>query len=69
MKNPFTNKWVIIGGIVGGLILGLLLRIAPDLGLPFGWQLVVCMAFGAVAGLIVGLALRFWDRRVRRQEQ
>ena len=69
MRNPFTNRWVIVGGIVGGLILGWFMHIAPDMGLPFGWQLVVCMAFGAIAGLVIGFVYRLWDGRARRQNQ
>lgn len=56
-----------MGAILSALTLGFFNNLPWVTALPFGWQLVACAAFGAIAGLVIGLAFRFWDRRVRRQ--
>ena len=55
MKTKSTTIGVISGVI--GATAGILITDQPFmLDLPFGWQLVAFAAFGAVAGLVVGLA-------------
>lgn len=69
IKRTAANRGVIIGGIIGGMVLGWLIPKATEAGVPFVWQLVVCMAFGAVAGLVIGLVYRRRDARARSQQQ
>ncbi len=69
MKNPFTNKWVIIGGIIGGLALGWFFHLAKAVDLPFGWQLVILAGFGALTGLVISLVYRWRDKRTQDQHQ
>ncbi len=69
MINKFPHKGVIIGGIVGGLALGWFKHLAIVAELPFGWQLAILTAFGALVGLMVGLVYRWRDRRTQSQQQ
>jgi len=69
MKNKSAYRGAVMGIVTGGLTAGWFYRIDFVAGLSFGWQLLACATFGAVTGLIQGLAFRFWDHRVRRQNQ
>ncbi len=58
-----------ISGVLGATS-GILLTDQPFiLDLPFGWQLVICCAFGALLGLLGGLSYRWYSSRTQNQRQ
>ncbi len=66
------NKPAVIGVISGviGATFGILIIDRPFmLELPFGWQLVICAAFGALLGLLGGLVYRWFSSRTQSQQQ
>jgi len=55
----------VISGVLGATA-GILITDQPFMSeLPFGWQLVICIAFGALLGLIGGLAYRWYSSRMQ----
>ncbi len=69
MKHRSAHRGVVSGAIVGALTLGWFKNLTIVLELPFGWQLVICTAFGALTGLVIGLVYRWRDKRTQSQQQ